>query len=298
MFNAIAAIHAQLARHVLVFRTVGEATARQTSFANSLQQQTPRQFGAFAGYAPYHVYAAATQQALYFQRYVHESGIREEQIAQIAINGRRNAALNDNAIYRSPISLDDYLASPIISTPLHLYDCDVPVDGSTAIVLSRVEEARDMPNPVIWIEAVGSRMADRNSWTELEDLAGQVAPHPAAMMWSRTDLTPANVDAAQLYDGFSFHTLAWLEAFGFCKRYEAGDFIAGGERIALQGQLPINTSGGQLSAGRLHGYGALHEACAQMWRRCGPRQIQKEVKVTATCTAGGPLGGCMLLVRD
>ena len=87
----------------------------------------------------------------------------------------------------------------------------------------------------------------------------------AAMMWARTDLKPADVDVAELYDGFSFITLAWLEALGFCGQGEGGPFIEGGERIALDGQIPLNTHGGQLSAGRLHGYGFLHEACVQLW---------------------------------
>src|SRR3546814_18711880 len=94
------------------------------------------------------------------------------------------------------------------------------------------------------------------------------------MLWSRTDLRPADVDIAQLYDGFSFHTINWLENFGFCERYGAKDFIEGGHRIALDGDLPVNTGGGALSAGRLHAYGAVPEACTQLWGRAGARQVQ------------------------
>jgi acetyl-CoA acetyltransferase len=298
LFNAIGAISAGLARHVLIFRTMYEATARKTGFANALNRPGQRVRGVFQWYAPYHTYAAATQQALFFARYVHESGIKPEQVAQIAINGRRNAAINPAAVYRTPITLDDYFAAPIISTPLRLFDCDVPIDGSTAIILSHVDAARDLPNPVTRVEAVGSSMRYRNSWTQLDALATQAQPKVAEMMWNRTDLRPGDVDVAELYDGFSFHTINWLENFGFCGRYEAGDFIADGTRIALDGALPINTNGGALSAGRMHAYGQVHEACTQLWGRGGARQVKRNPRVAALSTAGGPLAGCFLLVRD
>lgn len=298
VFNAIGAIAAGQARHVLVFRTLYEATARKTAFANSLMKEGQRDTGPFYWFAPYHTYAAATQQALYFNRYVHESGIRPEQIAQIAINGRRNAALNPKAVYRTPITVEDYLAAPIIATPLRLFDCDVPIDGSTAIILSHIDAARELPNPVTRIEAIGSSMRYRNSWAQLDALPTQAQPEVAKMMWSRTDLKPKDVDVAELYDGFSFHTINWLENFGFCGRYEAKDFIEDGKRIALDGELPINTNGGALSAGRMHAYGQVHEACVQLWNRGDKRQVKGGPKVAALSTAGGPLAGCMLLVRE
>ena len=117
-----------------------------------------------------------------------------------------------------------------------------------------MDAARDGPNPVIRIEAIGASMKYRNSWTQLQTLDTQAQPKVAESMWARTDLKPENVDHAQLYDGFTFHTLNWLENFGFCERYGAKDFIEGGKRIALDGELPVNTGGGALSAGRLHAY--------------------------------------------
>ena len=298
LFNAVAAIAAGQARHVLIFRTVYEATARKSAYANAITGADRRDAGIFQWFSPYHVYSAATQQALYFQRYVHESGIKPEQLAQIAINGRRNAALNPKAIYRTPIGIDDYLNAPVISTPLRLFDCDVPIDGSTAIVLSHIDCARDMPHPVTRIEAIGTSMQYRNSWAQLDALATQAQPKVAEMMWSRTTLKPADVDIAELYDGFSFHSINWLEAFGFCPKYEAGAFIEGGTRIALDGELPINTNGGALSAGRMHAYGQVHEACLQLRGQAGARQVANDPRVVALSTAGGPLAGCFLLVRD
>lgn len=297
-FNAIGAIAAGLCRHVLVYRCMYEASARKTAFANSLVRGGDRQRGPFAEYAPYWAYAAALQQSPMFSLYAHKSGITPEQQAQIPINQRRNASLNPAAIYRTPITLDDYLASPRIAGPLRIYDCDVPIDGSTAIIVSRMDAAKDGPNPVIRIEAIGASMKYRNSWSQLQTLDTQAQPRVAESMWARTDLKPKDVDHAQLYDGFTFHTLNWLENFGFCERYGAKDFIEGGKRIALEGELPVNTGGGALSAGRLHAYGAVHEACTQLWRRGGDRQIKKEQHVVATSTAGGPLAGAMLLVKE
>jgi acetyl-CoA acetyltransferase len=298
IFNAIGAIAANLCKHVLVYRTMYQATARKTGLANASFQPGQRAYGGMVWHAPYHAYVAATQQALFFARYVHESGIKPEQVAQIAINGRRNASLNPAAIYRTPITLDDYMESPIISTPLRIYDCDVPIDGATAIIISRLDVARETPNPLLRIEAVGTNMQYRNSWSQLDALATQAQPKVAEMMWNRTDLKPKDVDVAELYDGFSFHTINWLENFGFCKRYEAGDFIEGGQRIALEGELPINTNGGALSAGRMHAYGQVHEACVQLWARGGDRQVKGDPRVAALSTAGGPLAGAFLLVRD
>lgn len=302
LFNAIGAITAGLARHVIVFRTMYEATARKTGFANALNTPGERVYGIFNWYAPYHVYAAALQQALFFNQYVHRSGIRPEQVAQIAINGRRDAALNPAAVYRTPITLDDYMAAPIIATPLRLFDCDVPIDGSTAIILSHRDAARDGPNPLTWIEAVGSSMRYRNSWSQLDALDTQAQPEVARMMWNRTDLTVKDIDVAELYDGFSYHTINWLENLGLCGLYEAGDFIADGRRIALDGEFPINTNGGALSAGRMHAYGQVHEACLQLWGLGGARQVKGRgghgPRVAALTTAGGPLAGCFLLARD
>ena len=118
----------------------------------------------------------------------------------------------------------------------------------------------------------------------------------AAMLWRHTDLTSADVDVAQLYDGFSFMALAWLEALGLCGPGEGGPFLEGGHRIARTGELPLNTGGGQLSAGRLHGFGHVHEAVRQLWGEGGDRQVGDDPEV-AVVGNGGPNAGCLLLTR-
>ena len=135
----------------------------------------------------------------------------------------------------------------MITTPFGLYDCDAPVDGSTAVIVSRAEHAADVDHPVARVEAVGTALRGRPSWDQWDDLTTMAARDAGAHLWTRTDLTPADVDVAELYDGFSFLTMVWLEALGFCGKGESGPFVEGGGRIALDGDLPLNTNGGQLS---------------------------------------------------
>jgi len=242
--------------------------------------------------------SAAQWIAMYAQRHFHEYGTTKEQLGWVAINARRNAALNPRAIFRDPMTMDDYLGARMISTPFGLFDCDIPCDGSTAIIVSRVEDARDLRKPVLRIEAVGSAIHGKSSWDQFDDLTTMAARDTGKMLWDRTDLKPSDVDVAMLYDGFSFLTLTWLEALGFCGKGESGAFVDGGERIAREGELPINTQGGQLSGGRLHGMGYLHEACVQLRGEGGERQVAGDPQVAAVGVGGGPVAGAMLLCRE
>jgi acetyl-CoA acetyltransferase len=196
------------------------------------------------------------------------------------------------------MTLDDYYAARMITTPFRLYDCDAPVDGSTAVIVSAVEHAKDVDHPVARVEAVGTALRGRPSWDQYEDSTSMAARDAGAHLWERTDLKPGDVDIAQLYDGFSFLTMTWLEALGFCGKGESGPFIDGGHRIARDGELPLNTHGGQLSAGRLHGFGFIHEACLQLRGEAGERQVtHKPVEVAAVGNGGGPIAGALLLSR-
>jgi len=302
--NACAAVACGLASHVLCFRSVWEATAQGTGGRAGIGMGGAEGAGSFRASGPleyllpFRAYSAANWVALLAQRHFHEFGTTREQMAWIALNARRNAGGNPKAIYREPLSLDDYLAARTISTPLCLYDCDIPVDGATAVIVSRRDEARGLRRPPLGVEAVGTALRGRPSWDNFDDLTTMALRDAGAMLWERTDLRPRDVDVAELYDGFSFLAMAWLEALGFCGRGESGPFVAGGRRIALDGEIPLNTPGGQLSAGRLHGFGFLHEACVQLWGEGGARQVAGSPRVAVAAAGGGPLGGCMLLVRD
>ena len=246
---------------------------------------------------PYSAPSAATWIAMFGARHFHEYGTTRAQLAQIALNARKNAALNPKAIYTDPLSMDDYFAARMISWPLCLYDCDVPCDGGTAMIVSRADSRADLRKPPLAVEAVGTALHGRPGWADYPDLTTMACHDAGAQLWSRTDLRPSDVQLAEMYDGFSFITMCWLEAMRFCGKGESGPFVEGGSRIARDGQLPLNTHGGQLSAGRLHGFGFLHEACTQLWGEAGDRQVPGNPEVGVACAGGGPLAGALLLTR-
>ena len=298
IFEAIQAIASGLCRHVLVFRTLAQATARAAASDAAIlgggKNKGARVIGGYSWTLPYNALSPANLNALYATAYFKKYGARSEQLGAIAVNSRRMAALNPNAIYRKPITIDDYMASREISSPLRLYDCDTHIDGSTALVFSRREVAGDLRQKPIEIEAMGMSLGGFSIGFHAGDFTSLAATRAGDMLWSRTDLKPRDVDVAQIYDGFSILTLLWLEALGFCGRGEAAAFVEGGSRIGLDGELPMNTGGGQLSAGRFHGYGHTYEACVQLWGLGGERQVQ-DAKVCAVCN--GAFGYGALLLR-
>jgi len=299
VINGAMAIAAGLCKHVLVFRTITEASARLVNKqASALTNKTQGRDSSYAWqwFTPFNVLSATNLMALYAQRHFHEYGTRPEQLAQIALTCRQNAMCNPKAVFRTPMSMDDYMASRMISSPLRMFDCDVHCDASTAIVLSRRDIAQDQPNQPIRIEAMGAALNQPWSWDQIS-LTKMAAFDVGQMMWGRTDYSPQDVESAQLYDGFSILTLIWLEALGLCPVGESGRFVEGGTRIARDGSLPINTNGGQLSGGRTHGLGYVHEACLQLWGRAEGRQT-REHRVSTVAAGGGPLGGSLLLVRE
>jgi acetyl-CoA acetyltransferase len=293
VLNGCLAIHAGLARHVLVYRTVTEGSARAEAKrveARNPSAPRPDSWVTAFGSGP-----AAIGYALLARRHFHEYGTSREQLAQIALTARRHAQLNPKAIAREPLSLPDYLSSRMIADPLCLYDCDVYCDGSTAIILSNADYGRDAPTSPVRIEALGMAPAPQSGYAWHSDL--QPGRRAAQQMWSRTDLAPADVDVAGIYDGFSILTMLWLEALGFCGRGESGPFVQGGDRISLAGELPINTNGGQLSGGRLHGLGFVHEMCLQLRGRAEARQVDG-ARVAAVSVGALPYVGCMLMRVD
>lgn len=297
--NACMAVASGLCRHVLVFRTVTEASSVTAQRKASVSGTgSDRISGPFQWMVPFRGYSAVNTAALYAQRHFHDYGTTRETLAEIAINNRRNAGLNPKAVFTEPLEMADYLSARMISSPLCLFDCDVPVDASTAIIVSRAEAAEDIANP-IYLEAMGCALHGQDSWDNYAPDLTEVAAHDAASaMWAQTDLTPADVETAQLYDGFSMLTLSWLEALGFCNRGEGGDFLRGGGNIARDGLLPLNTNGGQLSGGRTHGFGYFHEAVLQLKGEAGERQLSRRPKVAVVANGGGPLGSCFLFRTD
>jgi acetyl-CoA acetyltransferase len=299
VISACLAVAAGLARHVVVWRTVTESSEQGAGSRAEVAHHAGLGGARVDGYRqwtlPFGAGSSANLLALYAQAHFDRYGTTREQLAQIALTDRANAAHNPRAVSRDSLSLDDYLSARMISTPLCLYDCDVPVDGSTAVIVSHVDAASDRARAAR-VHAVGTAMRGRPSWDQFDDLTTMAARDAAAHLWSRSELTSADVDVAQLYDGFSFLALVWLEALGFCEQGQGGAFVESGKRIARDGDLPLNTDGGQLSAGRLHGFGLLHEACLQLRGDAGDRQLDAP-ETAVVANGGGPVAGCMLLTR-
>ena len=298
---AAMAVASGLCRHVLCFRTVWESTfavlAARAAMAGGGGERAERVSGPFREWrAPFGAMSAANWIAMNATQYMHRYGAPREMLGLIAVNGRRNAALNPNAIYREPMTMDDYLSARPITSPFGLYDCDVPCDGSIAVIVSAASVADDLPHPAVRIEAVGTQILERVSWdqdtlTHEPQVIGQ-----SAHLWTRTDMQPSEVDLALVYDGFTFNAISWLEGLGFCGFGEAYDWLDGGRRIALDGELPVNPHGGQLSEGRSHGFGFLYEAVTQLRHDAGARQVA-DAKTAVVTSGGGTPSGVLLLQR-
>ncbi|WP_301148526.1 thiolase C-terminal domain-containing protein [Mycobacterium simiae] len=291
---AMQAVACGLARHVLCFRTLWEATHGELMKQGKIMPPMGRMSG---WQMPFGATSAAHTLAMNAQRHFHRYGTTKETLGWIALNQRANAELNPTAIYRTPMTMDDYLNARSITTPFGLYDCDVPCDGAVAVIVSAVDAARDLAKPAVLVEAVGTQIIERLDWdqstlTHEPQVLGQ-----AAHMWTRTSLRPDDVDVAELYDGFSFNCLSWIEALGFCGIGESKDFLDGGKNIARDGQLPLNTHGGQLSHGRTHGMGLLHEAVTQLRGEAGDRQVAG-ARVGVVSSGGLTPSGVLLLRSD
>jgi len=290
---AAGAIRLGQARHVICYRTVYEAAAMARPDEYPVARRDVVD-GSSQWFAPFNALSAVNWTAQYAMRHVKRYGLTREQLAQIALTDRANAALNPRALIREPLTMDEYMSARMISSPLCLFDCDRFTDASTVLIVSAGDAVDEVTCTPIRIAAMAGSV-ERLSW----DQAEWMACYPTGIdLWKRTDYKPADVDTAQLYDGFSFQAVAWLESLGFCGVGEGGRFIEGGKRIALDGELPLNTFGGQIGAGRLHGFGFAHEAVVQLRGKGGARQIKGDPRVAVCASGGGPLATALLLARD
>lgn len=295
---AMLAVSAGLARHVLCFRTVWQSTHDELVRQGRLAQPGMNRISGQMGWSmPFGATSAAHTLGQTAHRHMHKYGTTRETLGWIAINQRANAALNPTAVYREPMTMDDYLGARAITSPFGLYDCDVPCDGAVAVVVSAADTAPDLARPPVRVEAVGTQILERLEWDQSTSTHEPQVLGPAAHMWSRTDLRPSDVDVAELYDGFTFNCVSWIEALGFCGIGEAKDFLDGGKNIARDGLLPLNTHGGQLSHGRTHGMGLLYEAVSQLRGDAGERQVS-DARIGVVSSGGLTPSGAMLLRAD
>lgn len=218
------------------------------------------------------MYGNTANSAMGARRHMALYGTTSEQLGWVAVNARRNAALNPNAVMRKPITIEDHQSSRWIVEPLHLLDCCLISDGGVALIVTSTERAADLRKGAVPILGMGQghtlQTLERKDWWYL--------PHQQDCLsraYRMAGLGPSDIDVAQLYDNFTISVLFWLEHAGFCAPGESGPFVEGGKRIARDGELPINTAGGNLSESYMQGWLHVVEAVRQMRGDCGPRQV-------------------------
>lgn len=226
-------------------------------------------------YLPYGLTAPPQWFSYMARLHMSEFGTRPEQLGAVALAARRHAQLNPAALMRGrPITMDDYLASPVISEPYRLLDCSLETDGAAAFVVTTAERARDLRRKPIYVSGI----AQGQPWPADDIVArrdsfrlGATCAAPRA--FGMAGISPRDVDFAQIYDPFTFQVIQQIEEMGFCARGEGGAFVEGG-RIELGGELPVNTHGGLLSEGHVLGMNHFIEAVVQLRGDAGERQVQ------------------------
>ncbi|HLH63373.1 MAG TPA: acetyl-CoA acetyltransferase [Ktedonobacteraceae bacterium] len=226
--------------------------------------------------------------AMAARRHMYQYGTTSEQLAEIAVVTRRHAALNPLAMYREPITAQDVLNSRMIADPLHLLDCCVVSDGGGAVLVTTEERARDLKQAPVFV--LGSSESHTHAHiSQMPDLTVTAAAMTGPRAFGEAGVTPGDIDMAMIYDSFTITVLLLLEDLGFCKKGEGGAFVQDG-RIALGGQLPINTDGGGLSSNHpgMRGIFLIIEATRQLRGQCGPRQVEG-AKLAVAHGSGGLL---------
>jgi acetyl-CoA acetyltransferase len=284
------ALEAGRAKHVVCYR----AHRRQQRRYLAGGDDPTRVFDEDEHTMPYGGGGGAARGALWAARYMAVHKISQEELAQVNLNARFYAATNPVAYWRTPTTLEEYLDSRWICPPLKILDCDYPIDGATAIVLSRTDSA-DGCRSQVYVESTGCGPGPGGTWLTWGEKSELAAGAAAAEMWSRTRLTPSDVDVAEMYDGFSFFTLQWLEALGLAPPGKAGAWMADGAGRP-ESEIGISTDGGQLGVGRLHGFGKLAQAARQL-RGDAPNQ-RPDASVAVASASGGPNCACVLLTKE
>jgi acetyl-CoA acetyltransferase len=225
--------------------------------------------------------------ALIARAHMDAYGTTPEQLASVAVHARRHAGRNPAAQMRDPISIDDVLASRMIADPLHLLDCSLVSDGGAAVILTSAERAADFPHRPVYILGAGEGHSHEHI-SQARSLTTSAAVASGRVAFEMAGLRPADIDVAGIYDCFTPVVLIELEDLGFCKKGEAGAFVAAGE-TALGGSLPMNTHGGLLShchPGNPGAMFALTEVVSQLRHMAGERQVKNAETALAHAQGG------------
>jgi acetyl-CoA acetyltransferase len=286
---AVNAIATGAAHYVLVHRAMYNPPQRY--HANPMVEAT----GADQWTAPHGFWGPPTQMALPYNEYLQRYGADREAMAAVVTEARRNGSrIPWGYWYEQPLSTDDYLAARMIADPISILDCDIPVTGVAAFVLTHAERARDLPNRPVYVAGYAQsrwRSANTIDCLALDDIyEGGTAL--AARLWEHAGLGASEVDLPQVYDGFSCMAYFWLEVLGYCPRGEAHRFVQDGG-IQTDGGLPALSGGGALGTGRMHGVPQMLECYLQLSGRAGDRQLPS-VEVGLACHSVPNFGGVVV----
>jgi acetyl-CoA acetyltransferase len=235
--------------------------------------------------------------ALAAMRHMYEYGTTSEQLAEVAVATRKWATMNEKAMMRDPITIEDVLKSRWVAEPLHLLDCCLVTDGGGAVVVTTAERARNTRKMPVWVLGHGEAHT-HNTIANMPDLAThQAAVDSGRAAFAMAGLKPSDIDVAEIYDSFTITVVMTLEALGFCGRGEGGAFVSG-QRTAPGGSFPMNTNGGGLSYCHpgMYGIFLLIEATRQLRGECGPRQVEGARIALAHGTGGVLSSGATVIL--
>ncbi|AEW94716.1 Propanoyl-CoA C-acyltransferase [Streptantibioticus cattleyicolor NRRL 8057 = DSM 46488] len=267
--DAIAAGHADTVLLVYGSTARADLKAGRRTATLSFGTRGPLQFEAPYGHTLIAKYAMAAR------RHMHTYGTTIEQLAEVAVQARANAARNPEAMYRAPVTVEDVLAGPLIADPFTKLHCCVRSDGGCAVLLAAADRVPDCAKPPVWILGTGEYVS-HTTMSQWPDFTVSPAAVSGQLAFQRAGITPGDVDIAEIYDAFTYMTLVTLEDLGFCAKGEGGGFVEEG-RLRYDGALPVNTDGGGLSACHpgMRGLFLLVEAVRQLRGEAGGHQVRK-----------------------
>lgn len=288
---AVNAVASGGARYVLVHRALhnpaGRYHATRKREFRGLRQWT----------APQGFFGPLAMMALPATEYLQRYGASRATLGAVVREARRNGSLLPWSVWHDrPLSIDEYLEAPILTDPLCRFDCDLPVDGVAAFVLTSAERAADMPHRPVYVAGYASGAPVRHRlplhWP-LDDLM-EVGQAMVRRLWERAGVGPTEVDLPQAYDGFSPLVLFWLECLGLCSVGTAHELVeAGGIDSREPDAIPALSGGGALGNGRMHGVPQMLECYLQLSGRAGDRQ-RSNASIGVACQSSPHLGGAVV----